>query len=436
MRALAHSSPAPPVACEALTLVKCAAMSFRVSLVFAVAVLTSACGNPINSGVGGGTGGSGGGNAATGPTYYKDVLPITQVSCNNCHSTGGIAPFALDTYEAAKLKAPLMADAVTNKRMPPWLASKDCGGPFVGDRTLSDAQIATISQWFQNGALEGNPADAPAPVGAADALPKVDLTKQMTLPYTPTLKDDYRCFIIDPGLTQGEVVTGYDITPGSRAVVHHVIMYIVNRTAAVNKDAQDATAGWECFGGANVSTVGALGAWAPGGAAVIFPAGTGIRIQPNQVLALQVHYNTENTTEADQTSVKLMYGTGSERSAYLIPIVADQFSIAPNAQNYTHAEDFPNSLGFGLNVWGFLPHMHTKGKKISLSVMGTNECLVDIPRWDFHWQTQYFRKTAFQMPRTGGLHVSCTWDNPTADTVTWGEGTSDEMCFAFVYATL
>ncbi len=404
----------------------------------AAAVFLAACGTGPITGTGGGTGGSGGGGTFTGPapTYYKDVLPITQVSCNNCHVAGGIAPFTLDSYEAAKLKAPLMADAVTNKRMPPWLASKDCGGPFVGDRSLSDAQIATINHWFQSGALEGNPADAPAPAGAAEELPKVDLTRQMTAAYTPTIRDDYRCFIIDPALAAQQVVTGYDISPGSRKVVHHVIMYIVPRTAAVNKDAQDATPGWECFGGANVSTDGTLGAWAPGGSAVVFPANTGIRISPNQVIAMQVHYNTDNAVEADQTSVKLMYGTGTETNAYLLPLVADNFAIPASGVNYAHAENFPNSLGFPIKVWGFLPHMHTKGKKISLTAASNNECLVDIQRWDFHWQTQYFRKTAFNLSTTNSIRMSCTWDNPTNAVVRWGEGTAEEMCFAFIYATL
>lgn len=410
-------------------------MSQRLLFVCVSVSLLAACGNGPNTGTGGGTGGAGGGDPNP-PTYYKDVLPITQVSCNGCHVAGGIAPFALDTYEAAKLKAPLIADAVTNRRMPPWLASKECGGPFVGDRSLSDGEIAILNAWFQGGAREGNPADAPHPAGPGEVLPKVDLEKQMLAAYTPTIRDDYRCFIIDPALAQERVVTGYDILPGSRKVVHHVIMYVVPRTSAVTKDAQDTTPGWECFGGANVRTDGTLGAWAPGGSAVIFPAGTGIRVGPNQVIAMQVHYNTDNGSEADQTAVKLMYGTGNERSAFLIPLVADNFSIPAGAVSYAHSENFPNSLGFDLNVWGFLPHMHTKGKKISLTSIATSQCLVDIPRWDFHWQTQYFRKTAVQLSHTNGIRMSCTWDNPTNSVVTWGEGTSDEMCFAFIYATL
>ncbi|HEY0881636.1 MAG TPA: hypothetical protein VGD87_08905, partial [Archangium sp.] len=406
------------------------------ALALGVVLFASACGpGGPTPGTGGGTGGSGGGTAANAPTYYKDVLPITQVSCNGCHVAGGIAPFALDTYAEAKLKAPLMADAVKNKRMPPWPASKDCGGPFVGDRSLTQAQIDVIDQWFQNGALEGNPADAPAPAAPPEQLAKVDSTLQMPTSYTPTIKDDYRCFTVDPQLAAEKVVTGYDITPGSKKVVHHVIMYIVPRSAALTEDAKDATPGWPCFGGAEVTTNGTLGAWAPGGAAVVFPTNTGIRVKPNEVIAMQVHYNTENGAEADQTSVKLMFGTGAERSAYLIPIVADNFAIPSQAVNYNHAETINNTLGFPINLWGFLPHMHTKGKKITLSTTN-NACLVDVPRWDFHWQTQYFRKTAVNLPASSGLKIDCTWDNPTSSTVRWGEGTADEMCFAFVYATL
>ena len=83
--------------------------------------------------------------------------------------------------------------------------------------------------------------------------------------------------------------------------------------------------------------------------------------------------------------------------------------------------------------------MHTKGKKISLKAgpaARPTSAWSTFSSWDFHWQNQYFRKTPYELPGTSGLHIDCTWDNPTASTVRWGEGTSDEMCFAFVYATL
>jgi hypothetical protein len=373
------------------------------------------------------------------PTYYKDVLPITQASCNGCHTTGGIAPFALDSYEGAKAKAPLMADATQQRRMPPWKANKDCGGTFVGDRTLTQPQIDTIQNWFLAGSPEGKATDAPAPIDAsAEQLERVDFTATMSAPYTPTLKDDYRCFIIDPGLTSAKMVTGYNIKPGSSKVVHHVILYIVDKNAAQTEDAKDATPGWQCFGGANVDTNGALGAWAPGGAAIHFPKNTGISMPAGKVLAMQVHYNTDNGVEADQSTFELMYLNGTTpldfHEAYLIPLVADNFNIPAKSVGYEHHESYSNPVGLPIKVWGLLPHMHTRGKHINMK--SDSECLVDVPDWDFHWQTQYFRPKPYEMGENDHVTMSCTWDNPDDRNITWGEGTSDEMCFAFVYATL
>src|ERR1700736_2456108 len=38
---------------------------------------------------------------APGPSFYRDVLPILQQHCENCHRAGGIAPMSFETYEGA-----------------------------------------------------------------------------------------------------------------------------------------------------------------------------------------------------------------------------------------------------------------------------------------------------------------------------------------------
>lgn len=375
-------------------------------------------------------------------TWYRDVLPIVQANCLGCHATGQIAPNALDTYAAAKPQAALMAADVKSRRMPVWKPDPACGGPFVGQRILTQEQIDTIDAWATQGAPEGNPAEG---LGAFDAgslgLPRVDATIAMTEPYTPSasLSDDYRCFVIDPGLTASKFVTGYDIQPGVRPEVHHVILYAVDRTKALAKDAAEAGPGWTCFGGANINNAMPIGAWAPGMPAVTYPSGTGIELKANQVLAMQVHYNMDAHVRApDVTSAKLMYATGSVTAAYLVPLVDDGFSIPPGVTNYTppnHPMAFPNTYGFPIKVYGFLPHLHQLGQRIT--VKGPNDqCLVDIPQWDFHWQQQYFRRQPPVELKDGeALTLSCTWNNSTSRTVTWGEGTSDEMCLTFIYAT-
>lgn len=372
-------------------------------------------------------------------TWHKDVLPITQRQCVNCHSQGGLAPFSLETYADAQPVAYAMKGAVADRRMPPWMPDVSCGGPFRDERRLTQEEIDTIGAWADTGAHEGNPADAPSTPTVRGQLERVDATAAMRVAYEPNhaLSDDYRCFVVDPGLTRSQQLIGYDISPGNRAVVHHVILYIVDQADAQAADVLDATPGWACFGGPNVKTSGAAGAWTPGSPAVIFPPGTGITLPAGKVFAMQVHYNTAGGVGADLTSIKLMYATAPVTGATLLPIVDRDFAIPPNAQSYTHAKSFANPLGLPIKVWGLLPHMHTKGQRITITVDSEPEtCLIDIPRWDFHWQQQYFRPTPYTMKGTEAIRISCTWSNPTARTITWGEGTDDEMCFAYVYATL
>ncbi len=348
---------------------------------------------------------------------------------------------SLETYAQAKPFAAAMKAAASERRMPPWMPSVECGGPFRDERRLSQDEIDTLSAWADMGAVEGSAADAPPPPTPLGQLGRVDSRVVMPVAYTPnrSIPDDYRCFLIDPGLTSTKQVIGYDISPGNRTVVHHVILYIVDRADAEAADKLDDTAGWTCFGGPNIKNSGAVGAWAPGSPAVTFPPGTGIALQAGKVIAMQVHYNTAGGTGADLSSVKFQYATQPVTAAYLVPVVDNDFAIPPGAVDYTHSKNFKNPIGLPMKVWGLLPHMHTKGQHITMTASGGTKgdtCLVDIPKWDFHWQQQYFRPAAYTLAPDEIMRISCTWTNPSSRTVTWGEGTDDEMCFAYVYATL
>ncbi len=396
------------------------------------AVSITACGNP------GGTKTDAGLVFTTPPTWHKHVLAITQKQCVNCHATGGIGSFALETYAQAKPFAAAMKAAVSDRRMPPWMPDPACGGPFRDERRLTQDEIDTISAWADMGAVEGDPADAPPAPTPRGQLERIDAQAAMAEAYSPdkTLSDDYRCFLIDPKLTTTKQLVGYDISPGNRALVHHVIMYLVDKADAENADKADATPGWQCFGDANIKTTGAVGAWVPGSPATNFPAGTGISMGAGKVLAMQVHYNTSAGTGSDVTSVKLMYSKTNVTGAVLLPVVNDDFAIPPNAQNYTHAKSFANPALVPIKLWGLLPHMHTKGQRITMSATGASDtCLVDIPKWDFHWQQQYFRPAPYTLKADEKVKIECTWSNTTSRTVTWGEGTDDEMCFAYIYAS-
>src|SRR5438309_1256514 len=92
---------------------------------------------------------AGAGARGESPTYYKDVAPILQKNCQDCHRPGQVAPFALLTYDQARKRAADLAHVTTEKIMPPWPASTKVGGPFLDQRVLSDVEIATLNAWAE-----------------------------------------------------------------------------------------------------------------------------------------------------------------------------------------------------------------------------------------------------------------------------------------------
>ena len=103
--------------------------------------------------------------AAETPTFYKDVLPILQANCQNCHRPGEVAPMALLSFEDARPWARSIRDRVQTRQMPPWHIDKSIGiQEFQNDRSLSDAEIDTIVRWVNAGAPKGDMKDMPPPV--------------------------------------------------------------------------------------------------------------------------------------------------------------------------------------------------------------------------------------------------------------------------------
>ena len=381
---------------------------------------------------------------STAVTWYRDVLPIVQDRCQGCHAEQGIAPFPLMTYEEAKVQASSIANAVVTRTMPPWMADDSCY-PLADSPRLSDEEIATIVQWNDLGAPAGDPNDAPAPKNPQAGLEWVDATFQPDVPYTPkdAVSDDYRCFILPPAFTKATDVIGFEVIPGTAAEVHHVILATAPEADARAADDAEDGPGWTCYGGIGVdqANVRMLGGWAPGAGATRFPEGTGIRVSSGQVIVMQVHYNLANGAKPDQTTLKLQYAKQAvAKQAIIFPISASPISIPPQSTGYSVTGTF--SLGdlspllSQATVYGVTPHMHELGREISVRNVTTDQCLVHVPAWDFHWQRPYQFVEPLVIHKDDTIELKCTWDNPTDRTVTWGEGTSDEMCVNFFYVTL
>ena len=173
--------------------------------------------------------GPGADTATDDATWYRDVKPITDRSCTSCHTDGGIAPFPLTTYEEVSLLSEVVADAVAERRMPPWGADSTLQ-TYLDDRSLSDAEIEAILGWVEAGTPLGDPDDAvEVPADEVPTLERVDATIEMEQAYAPDFTaspDDYRCFVLDWPVEEEGYITGIDVHPGNESIVHHVIAFL------------------------------------------------------------------------------------------------------------------------------------------------------------------------------------------------------------------
>jgi mono/diheme cytochrome c family protein len=416
-----------------------------------------------------GTTGSTGPTGATGPTgpttsltYYKDVKAIIDAKCIGCHTTGGIGPFDLTTYEGVHAEGALIAPNVQTRTMPPWMPSTDTPA-LVGDRSLSDAQISTIVSWVQGGMPEGNPADAPMETPPSTSF-TVDASMTPQQPYTPSTAegtDDYHCFVLDPTLTTDTAVTAFNIVPGNRQIVHHVLLFAVppaDLSSLQTLEASGSGNGYTCFGSSGVNGANLVAGWVPGTAATVFTPGTGIVVKAGSKLVMQVHYNLLNVPNpmqppSDQTTAQLQYGAVSSiTQSEFYPIAQTSFDI-PVGQIQTVTQTLDTGslgapTGTPIYVYGVTPHMHLHGTDIQVTVThadSSTELLMHVPKWQFQWQELYFYQNYLTVHIGDKVTLACTFDNTPADQpyiagkqetaqpLTWGEDTLNEMCLTYLY---
>src|SRR5215469_15664388 len=144
-------------------------------------------------------------SASSGPTYYKDVLPILQKNCQTCHRPGETGPMSFLTYKGTRPWAKAIREAVALRKMPPWPADP-AYGHFQNDPRLSERDVATLRAWAHGGAVEGNASDAPKPadfvegwnIGNPDVV--LEMPVEYRVPATGTI--EYQHFVVPTGFTE------------------------------------------------------------------------------------------------------------------------------------------------------------------------------------------------------------------------------------------
>jgi hypothetical protein len=419
------------------------------------------------------------GSQSEGLTYWDDMAPLFAEHCTSCHQDGGIAPFALDDYASAKEHAAKIRAETLARAMPPWSATSDgsCQN-FSGSLALTDSQIADIGSWVNAGAPEGTKKSVAQPT-----IAELDDGSVFTTPrFLPEPQggalaehDEYRCFLMDSGVSEPSFITAYEVTPGATEIVHHALLMIVDpdvpagnpndpQAAALGTNLEHMQAlddespdrlGWPCFGTAgddvNVSSVPVV--WAPGQGVVEYPAKSGVPIRPKDKVVVQIHYNlADQQGLEDETRIKLRITNEVENVAFFglpDPFLNSAFEDEPDtlppgkASTKYHWQLNAEQLGFSelpqATLRGVMPHMHQLGRKFRMNIVtGSQEqCGVDVQDWDFHWQRMYFYEKPIALSPDSAIAVTCDYDTSSKQTaVLPGWGTQNEMCLATLFVTV
>ena len=416
-------------------------------LLASVLGLLVACGEEPARDLGGGNGPDGAGNDGTGssqPESKKGDNPATQsglpcevdavlkTRCQTCHAAepkfGASAPLVtfddLQKTFGTKKVYELVASRVKDEARPM---------PPSPNARLADKELAAIEGWIAAGAKASDATckNDPAPAGVKPLSCKPDTVLKATKPFTMqpgSATDQYVCFGVEMNLTKKRHVIGLAPKVDNAKIVHHILLF---QAPQAEKSEPFAC---EAFGSASWKLVAG---WAPGGNNLELPKEAGFPAKVGQNhWVLQIHYNnTQAQTGSDQSGYELC--TTEElrpNDAGVLAFGSTSFSIPPRSNHKIRCDYKLDNRFSNVKLFNASPHMHTRGAAMSTERIpggnGTSEMIFEQKNFSFEAQANF----PIQKAVTNGdvMRTRCSWKNPSDQTIKFGEGTDDEMCFDFI----
>jgi mono/diheme cytochrome c family protein len=386
--------------------------------------------------------GAGVAQAAEKVTFTKDVLPILQENCQSCHRpyganlAGMVAPMSFMTYKETRPWAKGIAKAVSAGKMPPWHATKDTHNVFKNERTLTQEQVDTLVAWAETGGSRGNPADAPEAIvfenygwQLSQKLGEPDLILTMPDPYwvadeVQDIQPRIQFQITKEQVPETKWVRAIEYKPGSE-VVHHIVGSITKKD-----DKGD------------LSKRSNFGQIASGTDPQNYEDGYGLPLYPESHMSWSMHYHKEvgpGTGVWDQSSAAVWYHDKEVIHPLESSTIAHgNFEVPPNHPRWrvsgarTWDEDFM--------ILELMPHMHLRGSSAKYTAVypdGTEEVLLDVPEYNYNWQTAYEYADYKSFPAGTRIEWDLTYDNSpekaeeagfdSSRAIRFGGPTTDEM---------
>jgi peroxiredoxin len=362
-------------------------------------------------------------------TFTRDIAPILNRHCVECHRPGEIGPFELTDYDEVVGWSEMMLEVIDQGRMPPWHADPKYG-KFVGARHMPDEDRDTLAAWVAQGMPQGEAKDLPPKpkwvAGWQLSTPPDEEFSMRARPFVVPAEGtvEYQYFVVDPKWEEERWIRAAQVVPGNAAVVHHAIVFA---------RAPD---------GSRSSGIGWLGGYVPGQRTMQLPPGHARRIPAGSKLVFQMHYTPNGRKTEDVTKVGVWFGEAEEITHEVTTRVAlnHDFEIPPNIED--HAVEL-QMRGFARNsrLLSVTPHMHLRGKSFRLETRRDDqlETLLHVPKYDFNWQHWYYFESPLALDEVVALEMHVSFDNSKdnpanpnpEEFVTWGDQTWQEMAVAF-----
>jgi hypothetical protein len=401
-------------------------------------------------------------------TYTKDIAPILQDKCEDCHRPGAMAPMSLLTYQETRPWAKSIRERVITHQMPPWFLDKSVGiQHFSNDISLSDDQIAKIREWVDSGAPMGDPKDMPPPKKFNDDGWKLAavLGQQPDLiiegpDYTMPAHGQDQWFrpTTDVALSEPRWVRAVEMRPSTqqgRKMFHHVLANLYqNETNAPSALTKVSLGNDGANLGGGSAGAGLLMEWAIGKGYDIYRPGAGKLLMPGAKIRWEYHVHASGEEVRDHPQLGVYFYPKGETPKYRTYLTlfgatgnggGSRLDIPPNT--VTESQGF-HVLKAAARLENFQPHMHLRGKAMAMEAIlpdGTVRTLSFVDHFNFNWMTNYIYADddAPVLPKGTIIHVTAWHDNTTANPnnpdpdqwVGYGDRTVDEMAHAWVNVT-
>jgi len=353
-------------------------------------------------------------------TFNRDIAPIMYQNCASCHRPGEAGPFPLLTYSDVKKHANQIVAVTHTRFMPPWLPEPG-GLKLQQERRLSDAQIAVIQKWVEQGAIEGKPRDLPPKphfVGGWQ-LGTPDLMVTAAKPYTVPAGggDSYWNFILPIPGDRVRWVRAVEIRTSNQRLIHHANVIIDRYRSSRRKEVQPGAGfpGMELqIDSEHFEPDSHFLFLKPGTVVSPFSDRMALQLNPGTDFVLNVHLQPSGKAEVIQPSIGIYF---TDQPATLVPMLlqldADQqLDIPPGDKNFAVSDTF--TLPIDVDLLAVYPHAHYLARGILATALlpdGSSNTLLQIKKWDLNWQEVFRYAESVRLPKGTAITMRYTYDN-------------------------